>query len=722
MARRHGRTTTWDTVVRALAKTGHETALKVDADGQLASNPAQRTCLHENLAQGIATLRYLDFAAHTRETEADVARGRDIGMLSQTKVHEGMRGVLALAAIAWRELGGVPAEEPLAALIDMPCDDPLVAIRVPERMSAVFADDQPTIGPLGREDHRIWYVEIESQSTELPNAIVEWTTGDSPANMRIHTAAIWTEGRNASPTRPLVHCSQRAAETTKFTVGAMRLFDGTEGEWRKDDESEAAEGRHETVQRTAVARIAHHAIEAWLQAEARGRATPGGFDTRAGHRTVGKGATKAKERAREWRDAAKWLRRRGVLEAPACPAPIRERARTLPRDPDTGLDAVLLAAARTTDTTAGGPNSVELWSDDWWQRAEQGLLQWQMTTPMAPPGRVINDRFMELSGEIEDILQRPSARAVRCMNELGWKILTATKRSAVIHSGAKGTVYGLKIPPRLWRAVAEAGAHPAPIDLLADDAWWYVEIEEPTDGEPRGVGLWVHRDPDGTPTDTGVAIWTAPAPASPTAPFIVGWRIARETGRLQGSWALAHEDGRPPLAPGIAKYKEYHRDPAAEAMAERCMAMITGTSNSVLDRVEAAISEHLTRGTSTPLSLDPGPLREANRARWDPTNPEPRPDERASVFRLVRAPDPMRTDEADDGKPGGKRTDADGARGTLQERQYVSAHWKRQAHGPAGRLRRTIIIEGYWRGPEPDDEHIALTRMADRGANKNTTR
>ena len=83
-----------------------------------------------------------------------------------------------------------------------------------------------------------------------------------------------------------------------------------------------------------------------------------------------------------------------------------------------------------------------------------------------------------------------------------------------------------------------------------------------------------------------------------------------------------------------------------------------------------------------------------------------------SLFILVRAPDPVQAPEtARASAP--EQEGAPGARRTLETRHYVRAHWKRQAYGPRGALRRLECIEGYWRGPAPDDAHIALERMTD---------
>ena len=130
-------------------------------------------------------------------------------------------------------------------------------------------------------------------------------------------------------------------------------------------------------------------------------------------------------------------------------------------------------------------------------------------------------------------------------------------------------------------------------------------------------------------------------------------------------------------------------------------------------RVYNAISEHLTRGTIEPLSLVPrafDPSRAARPAGGEGTKPAHRaptatPD---SIFQLIRAPDPI---VADPRERTGTGTGRNGHE--LTERHYVKAHYKRQAYGPGQSLRQVICVEGYWRGPEPDDGYVPLERLAD---------
>lgn len=197
-----------------------------------------------------------------------------------------------------------------------------------------------------------------------------------------------------------------------------------------------------------------------------------------------------------------------------------------------------------------------------------------------------------------------------------------------------------------------------------------------------------------------------------------GWKVltalARRGQRSATIVGLDRGRGEGPLAPGTPGYP-YQTDPDIEETARVLLGAALVGSGGALERARAAITEHLTRGTSTAMALAiaPAPLREANRPRWIARThdaPDPRNE---SIFMLVRAPDPVRVDDTGTGEIGNGKDGEREPQGSLRERHYVRAHRKRQAHGPGGRLRKIVCIEGYWRGPEPDDEHLTLERMAE---------
>ena len=197
------------------------------------------------------------------------------------------------------------------------------------------------------------------------------------------------------------------------------------------------------------------------------------------------------KRRRDGRQLAKQLLNTAFLKLPSCPHGAEGRSRTLPTAP-TALDAVLMAGARAADqagfTAAGKTDEPPLWSEDWWGRAEQGVLMWHVTTSQLQDGELKDGRYRQVHGALEDILQRPAPIAIKCASHFIMQILAQTGRAQVFHSQMPGTIHGIKIPPRLWRALGEAGPHPDPRDPFEGNRWWYVEIEEPEPEEARGFG------------------------------------------------------------------------------------------------------------------------------------------------------------------------------------------------------------------------------------------
>lgn len=296
-----------------------------------------------------------------------------------------------------------------------------------------------------------------------------------------------------------------------------------------------------------------------------------------------------------------------------------------------------------------------------------------MFTSPIEPGELVDGRFRRMALDIEGILARVAPVAIKCTGEFIWQTLTQTQRAEVIHSRAPGTIHGLKIPPRLWRAIAEAGPHPELADIYAEDRWWYVEIEDPAAGEPRAMARWIHEESDGTEVESGFAIRTEGRHASLESPAFIGWRVPPDGPTQQIGWAkldeVPHAYGAPGPGPGEDAHNDFMALAATTIEGREC----------IRRRVYAAITEHLTRGTSEPLALSAHRLREANRGRspFATDASEQPPSEPQSIFALVRAPDPVVADATTGAGATGEGTE----RGPLTERHYVRAHFKRQAYG-----------------------------------------
>ena len=398
-----------------------------------------------------------------------------------------MAGLLGLGALAWRDLAGTDgAHAPLERLMEPPSAAPIAALALDRATRATFEAQGPIHPPIAEPlAERVFYVEIAGDRGRLPRGVARWERPVAGAPVGIvHVAAIWTEGEHASSERPLVVTMRWTSGESDRRIGAIRIPRFETKELDDPPLDEIAKERGELMKTHVIATIMHRAMAAWVHAASRG-AEPGGFRARAGHHRIAKGARTAKQRARELAEFRRWSRGHSVLELTACPRGTQERSRSLPTEPATGLDALLMSAARATDSLGhGGGEAARVWSDAWWHRAEQGLIMWHTCSPMAEHTELVDGRYAMLGGELSETLKRPCARAIRCATEFGWKVLTATGRAALIHAQAPGTVYGLRVPERLWRAIGEAGPHPELQNIFADDAWWYVEIEHREPHEP----------------------------------------------------------------------------------------------------------------------------------------------------------------------------------------------------------------------------------------------
>ena len=670
--------------------------------------PTGAVTLDEALAHGIAFTRAarVNLTAHADTASTAWLRGCDVGT--------GTRLGLGLAALAWRELRDPDRRRTCEALIDIPSAAPVVALKLTHERRRAMEALGPTHPPVEHDEAMVFALEIEGDDPEWPRAVVHWVHAGSAQH---EVAAVWTSGADASAERPLV-VGMRWDEPGggEGAVGAMRWPAPGETGGREERAALdiAARSHGEWMRATLVPTIVHRAMQAWAGARARAEAdgpapARGGFRRSAGAVLLGRGARGAKRRKQQWREARARMRNAPPLESAPCPQTTHERADALPREPGTGLDAMLMAAARLQDQMSyGGRQAAQIWSDAWWHRAEGGMISWRAlgAVDAAPDEAGIIMR----SGDLHQMMGAPCQRALRCASEIGFKILDQTGRTALVRSTVRGEVHGIKVPERLWRAIGEAGPHPEPAEVHAEDRCWYVEIERPEPDEPRALALWTAPGDTGERSATGLAIWTAPAPATPQAPMIAAWREDAHTGRWGGTWAWLEGGGKAPLAPGTPSYALHRRRDLEQAMDRRMDKVFA--SGGTLDRTIAAITEHLTRGSGAALALAPEPQFNPAAAResaaGEPAG-EPTALE-ASIFILVRAPDPLRAAQAHEAGEGASRAGA--SRGPLAERQYVVGHYKRQRCGPGGRLRRLMCIEGYWRGPEPGDAHVGLEELA----------
>ena len=179
-------------------------------------------------------------------------------------------------------------------------------------------------------------------------------------------------------------------------------------------------------------------------------------------------------------------------------------------------------------------------------------------------------------------------------------------------------------------------------------------------------------------------------------PTVVTWRTTSEGERSEVGVAVLT---------GLIKADD-PESPESRTGTRQVIDVLAAPDSGAIARAKTAIAMHLENdGRATPLA--------SYRASTGSTSTQRQevPRGRRSItalFAIERAPEP---------EPPEERPTGEGHRGTgngrLRERHHVRAHWKRQAYGPKHSKRRWKVIEGYTRGPEPEEDQIAMTRLAE---------
>lgn len=711
----------WDAVLRAAARTGHHAALRISPEGGLIKDTRGRRDLARLLAQGIVCIRAIGAELTATRHGLSCKTARDANELLDIPLHEDIQGATELAAIAWRELRDPDAGTPLDKLVPVPHNDPVVAMKLSAKRIAELesAGACPPPLPIDDADARVWYVELDSRYASDPRAIVRWRTLDASGKRAgTRMVAIWTDKPHASFHEPMLLSMSWMDQSSAAMAGAMPwpLFDGRRDPELFPDTDQFLQAQQGRLRQHLIPVVLHRAIQTWTAAEGAGRATSAsGFRRELGRLPGARNITDSAALAADQDALAQRLLQAPLVRLAPCPYGAQALTDALPA-PATALDAAMMAAARTADQSAPvglmqthDNRRLALWNEQWWARAEQAMVLWHVTLSPVQPGEMADDRHRQVGGDLADILNRPAPMAIKAATYFIGKILKQTGRAQVLKSPHEGTIHGIKVPPRLWRALGEAGPRPDLPDLFTDNRWWYVEIEDPAEHEPDGVAVWMHIYANGSRKEIGFGIWTRGPDITAANPLLGAWILPTDPADPERGFGWARLDVTPhaPGSPGPGlpqaltdQYNKLVRDTVETARRD------------IRGRAFAAIAEHLTRGTIEPLTLADPVFQEATGEAGPPadnsTDPKRPPEAADSMFQLVRAPDPVVSDASRRGGNGA------GAHGTeLTERQYVKAHYKRQVHGPQQSLRRIICVEGYWRGPEPDAEHVPLERLAE---------
>ena len=612
---------------------------------------------------------------------ANGARGAGASPLPVEQMqHEGQRSVAELGAILWHAMEGKRDAPELAPWMIPPHADPIVALSLSRGQITEYAARDAVDRTCAFPGDRVWLVEIERAKGDTPAGIAVWRSRGANGEWRTRCACVWTHGRIGSATHPLVIGAQWDVHGDNAAAGACVIGPN----W--DDATRAAADasrnavlarRQNAIGKQMIARIVVPAALAWLDAHA-GNARP------AGH--VGEGGAQEPAEQASCRPPS-----RIVVPVPGAartPAPA-----WLTADVERAVEAIVIGAARE-----GYRIGREL--------PRRGVAARLGRLRRDGRRRLARDRRSEGADRRRDVARDgagarrrqprgaerpPGARRDERLGAQDAHPDRAEPRRA--RTDAR-TLCALEIPRRLWRALGEAGPRPAVLAApQLSERWWIVEIEAPADDEPNAIALW---EADGA--EVALAGFLCPGERG-GAPFVtvVTWRTSAEGERSSAGLAAlrapvhADDPDNPESRAGLEQIIEALAAPGHRA--DR-----TGE-----DRHRAAPRKQRTGAGTSKL---PPERRQCARTRRRCGRKAPEVDHRALRDRAGAG--------ARDGRgPREGKGHGRGGGGQLEERQRVRAHFKRQAFGPRLSRRRLIVIEGYRRGPAPEEDQIVVTRLAE---------
>ena len=609
------------------------------------------------------------------------ARGADASLLPVEQMqHEGQRSVAELGAILWHAMAGAHDAPELAPWMIPPHADPIVALSLSRKRVAEYGQREAIDRSCAFPGHGVWLIEIERAKVDVPAGIAVWRSRGSNGEWRTRCACVWTHGQIGSATHPLVIGAQWDVHGNNAAAGACVIGPS----W--NDATRAAGGasrdatlerRRNAIGKQMIAPIVVPAVLAWLDHH-EGVARP------AGHFSAAHSPTP--QRADHSRHCARIV------------APVPAAARTPPpgwvtADAERAVEAIVIGAARE-GFRIGASCLVPAWRTDWAGYAEMGAVAWHAIAD--PKAQIDAETWRAMERALgEDSLEGRSAHpALAATSALVRKMLTQTGRSHVARVTDARTLCALEIPRRLWRALDEAG--PRPEGLAApqlNERWWIVEIEAPADDEPNAIALW---EADGA--EVALAGFLCPDERG-RAPFVtvVTWRTSAEGERSSEGLAAL----RTPV------HADDPDNPESRAGLEQIIETLAAPHTGPIARAKTAIALHFANNAQAPALRSYRPSGGTAQARSDDAGARPARSITA-LFAIERAPEPETAKLHAEGRGHGR-----GGGGRLEERQRVRAHFKRQAFGPRLSRRRLIVIEGYRRGPKPEEDQIVVTRLAE---------
>ena len=605
---------------------------------------------------------------------ANDARGASASPLPVEQMqHEGQRSVAELGTLLWHAMDGQRDAPEFAPWMIPPHADAIVALSLSRRRLAEYAALEAVNRTCAFPGDRVWLVEIERAKGDTPAGIAVWRSRGANGEWRTRCACVWTHGRIGSATHPLVIGAQWDVHGDNAAAGACVI-----GPSWEDATRAAADGsrnavlarRQNAIGKQMIARIVVPAALAWLDAH-EGTAQPAG--------RFSEGETQPESPGR-------------------IVVPVPGAARTPPpawltAEPERAVEAIVIGAARE-GFRMGASCPVEAWRRSWAGYAEMGAVAWHAIADLKAQIDAETWRAMERALGEDSLEGRSAHQALATTSALVRKMLEQTGRSHVARAPDDRTLCALEIPRRLWRALDEAGPHPEGLAApQLSERWWIVEIEAPGDDEPNAVALW---EADGA--EVALAGFLCPGERG-GAPFVtvVTWRTSAEGERSSKGLAAL----RTPV------HADDPDNPESLAGLEQIIETLAAPHTGPIARAKTAVALHLANNAEPPTLRSYRPSGGTAQARSDDTGATP-PKSITALFAIERAPEP---ETAEPHGKGSGHSRAGG--GQLEDRQRVRAHFKRQAYGRRLSRRRLIVIEGYRRGPTPEEDQIVVTRLAE---------
>ena len=679
--KKRGRPSALEANANYYANAGFARAVRAKQGTLVQEQSLGRSTFAELLERGIVLARKDQWVADQRNRPAMIGRQDSSNAELHPKLDDIARyradpenqAPVELAALVWRELKCEHERTGLEGLVPVPNDAPLVAVKMTRKQRLEAAKIDFVLPELVNLQHT-WYIELEDPGRELPNGIALWKSCHETGHDLL-TAGIWIEGKVGSVNDPhvVILCSKNSVEEfTRHVLVSSHLTESSEDRDRvyQRCEAKATWLTENGFRLLAAAMCLGPRKEASATLEGRTRTYDGDPSN-----------LQDRQRVRRTMQRSRTVQ----LQALNNIAPANRQQLAQAR---TALDVLAHCARRTSRVL--GPGCVG-------KMANRNLGQWDTILYGASIWCSLYEREQRASDE-------QSTRATSEEATLGTAFDPLTLHLEYAVNQARGTPLeyapensAILVPPKLWRAIEAAG----PVPDLHTLCWknqhgrprtWWVELEEPTEDEPRMTVVYGNADPDGSAHTMGTFLWTKGAVGSLEAPFTVTWQLTDEGIRYS------------PAIVGLRITTTITPSNPLGPIAERILKKLS--ERSFFDRVFAAI-HHQVVTTNEPTPIEPTPKM---RTQWgDPTGTQERsarsgavPD---SIFAIVRMQGEA-APPADRSAGTGTRT-----RGPLRELHQVHAHWKRQPYGKEGKKRKIILVQEYERGPKPRDDQIVMQRL-----------